>query len=412
LIETDLVRALAVAVGIGLLIGLERERRKGDGPQRAAAGLRTFTLVALLGAMSSATGLVWLVVAAAGGVAVLASVSYQRSRDADPGLTTEVALLVTYVIGVLTTSLPAIAAGLGIITAILLGFREPLHRFAVARLSEREWRDAVLLAAAALIVLPLLPNRPIDPWGLLNLHVVWRLTVLVMAINAVGYVALRVLGARWGLPLSGLLGGFVSSAAVIAAMGQRSRDDARMVSAAVAGAALSSVATGLQLAIVLALTNPQLLSTMQPQLLAFVLIAAGYGAAVGWRSLQASESGPALSGRAFDPRTAFIVACLFAGMLLIVGVLNRQFGASGALAGAVVGGFLDAHAAAGSVATLAQEANIPQRTGEWGVVLAVTANSVTKIVLAAITGGWRYCARLAPSLIAMAGALWIGLLLG
>ncbi len=407
----ELVRSLAVAVGVGLLIGFERERRKGAGPDRAAAGLRTFTLVALLGAMAAATGTVWLMAAALLGVAALATASYQRSRDADPGLTTEVALLVTFLIGILTSYSLAIAAGIGVLVAMLLGFREPLHQFAMGRLSEREWRDAVLLAAAALIVLPLLPNRPVDPWGMLNLQVVWRLTVLVMAINAAGYLALRALGPRWGLPLSGLLGGFVSSAAVIAAMGQRAKDDANVMAAAVAGAALSSVATGIQLMVVLALTNPALLASMVVPLLAFVAIAAGFGAVVGLRSLRQQAESAAIQGRAFDPRAAAMVALLFAAMLLAVGVLNRVFGANGALAGAIVGGFLDAHATSGSIATLAQEAAIPATVGYLGVVLAVSANTVTKIVLAGMTGGMAYCSRLAPSLVAMLAALWAGVYL-
>ena len=132
---------------------------------------------------------------------------------------------------------------------------------------------------------------------------------------------------------------------------------------------------------------------------------------VGLRSLRQQTESAAIQGRAFDPRAAAMVALLFAGMLLAVGVLNRVFGANGTLAGAIVGGFFDGHATSGSIATLAQEAAIPATVGYLGVVLAVSANTVTKIVLAGMTGGMAYCSRLAPSLVAMLAALWAGVYL-
>ncbi len=220
--ETSQLVGLVVALGIGLLVGIERERGKGRGPGRAAAGLRTFALVALLGAVAELVGTAGLVVSGAF-VALAALAGYRVTRARDPGLTTEVALVLVFLLGVLAMRQAGLAAGLGVAMALLLAAKSRLHRFVRNTLSERELHDALLLCAGAAIVLPVLPDRAIDPWQALNPRQLWRLALIVMALNAAGHVALRALGPRRGLPLAGLAGGFVSSTATIAAMGARAR---------------------------------------------------------------------------------------------------------------------------------------------------------------------------------------------
>jgi uncharacterized membrane protein (DUF4010 family) len=206
----------SVALGIGLLIGIERERSKGDGPDRAAAGVRTFLLIALVGALATTAAQRFggLIFAVGGGfVALAALAAYRRSRADDPGLTTEVAMLVTFLLGALAMTALPLAAGLGVVVAVVLASKSALHRFVRDTLTEQEVHDGLLLAAAAAVVLPLLPDRAIDPFGAFNPHTLWTLVVLVMAINAGGYIALRLLGPGAGLALAGFIGGFISSTA-------------------------------------------------------------------------------------------------------------------------------------------------------------------------------------------------------
>ncbi len=158
-----------VAFAIGLLIGIERERSKGEGPGRAAAGVRTFILVALAGAIAQQLGGVGIALGG-GFVALAALASYRRSRAEDPGLTTEVAMLVTFLLGVLAMTALPVAAGLGVVVALVLASKTSLHRFVRDTLTEQELHDALLLVAAAVVVLPLLPDRAIDPWQALNPH--------------------------------------------------------------------------------------------------------------------------------------------------------------------------------------------------------------------------------------------------
>ena len=161
---------LLVALGCGLLIGLERERRKGRGDDRSAAGIRTFTVAAVCGAMAQNLGLPSLVVAGALLVLVLAALAYWKSRSRDPGLTTELALFATYLVGVQAVLSPPLGAACGAGLALLLAARQRLHRLATQWLSTEEWHDALMLAALGLVVLPLVPNVP-QPWlGGINLR--------------------------------------------------------------------------------------------------------------------------------------------------------------------------------------------------------------------------------------------------
>ena len=145
---------LAVALGIGLLIGAERERRKGEGPARAAAGIRTFSVVSLAGATSVMVGGAPVLAVTVAGVAALTAVAYFRSRDDDPGLTTEIALVLTALLGGLSVQRPALAAGIAVALAVLLAARAPLHHFVRSVLTEGEVRDALIFAGATLVVLP------------------------------------------------------------------------------------------------------------------------------------------------------------------------------------------------------------------------------------------------------------------
>ena len=158
------VAALAGALGCGLLMGIERERRKGEGPQRAFAGVRTFALTALAGVATALWGGSALVAVGAALVAALAVVAYVRDdRSGDPGATTEIALWLAYLVGVVCAHHLPTGAALAVLVTGLLASREALHRFAREWLRPAEVRGALVLAALALLVLPLAPHRPL--WG-------------------------------------------------------------------------------------------------------------------------------------------------------------------------------------------------------------------------------------------------------
>lgn len=395
----DVLFGFIVALGLGLLIGIERERRKGDGPDRSAAGVRSFTLVALMGALGMHLGLPVMLLAGAF-VGLAALMSYVRASSEDPGLTTEIALLLTYLLGALSLSEPGLAAALGVAVAILLAGKSNLHRFAQILLTPQEIHDGLLLLASALIVLPLLPAGTIDPWGVLEIRKLWAIVVLIMAISAAGHVALRIFGARIGLPLAGFVGGFVSSAATIAAMGQRAAREPTRVDAAAAAGMASSVTTTLLMSVLLASTSLALLRTVWPMLLAGTAVAAIATLWLARRARVSSVDPEASGGRPFDPIEALVFAGLLAAVLLISAGLKTWLGAHGIWIVAASAGLADVHAVTLSMGQLVASATISVDDARWALVLGFATNILTKMVLARRAGS-AYFNRLWPGHLAV-----------
>jgi len=397
---------LATALGCGLLIGAERERRKGEGTGREPAGIRTFAIAALGGALAALAGGPWLLLATVLAVGALAAVGYWRSREADPGLTTEVALVVTVMLGGLAVEERLLAAGLSVAVAILLALKGPLHRFVGQALTEGEMRDALVFAAATLVVLPLLPNRAMGPFQALNPYTIWLVVILVMAVGAAGHVAVRVIGPRFGLPMAGFASGFISSTATIGAFGARAAAAPDLLRPAAAGAVLSSVATIAQMSLILAAISPSTLRVMTVPLLAAGAAALIYGAAFTLLALRGTASHEASEGRAFNMTTALVFAATVAAITLGAAALREQFGQKGIIAAAALGGFADAHAAAVSVAGLAAAGTITPQDAVLPILLGLSTNTISKMVFAVTAGNGRYALAVAPGLVLILAAAW------
>ena len=397
-----------VALGVGLLIGIDRERKKGEGPAHQAAGLRTFTLAALLGAVAIVTGGELLLAAVALGVVVFAGLSYWRARDSDPGLTTETALVLVTLLGGLAIREPAFAAGLGVVAAVLLAARSALHRFVLAVLTDQEIRSLLIFAGATLVVLPLLPDRAVGPYGALNLHTIWIVVILVMAVSALGYIAVRLLGARYGLPLAGLAAGFISSMVTIGSMGARTRKDPELLMPAVAGAVLSSIATTVQLAILVAATSMETLKVLYLPLLFSGAAALLYGGVFTLWALRHRAEDHEPPGSAFSVRTALTFAAILAVVLLVAAAAQDWFGEAGVLVAAASAGFADTHSAAVSVAALVEEKRIAAPLSVIPILAAITTNTVSKMIFAVSAGGRSFALYVIPGLILLVAAAWAG----
>jgi uncharacterized membrane protein (DUF4010 family) len=397
---------LAVALAIGLLIGLERERRKGDGSTRSAAGLRTFGLVGLLGGVAALVGGGGFVLLAGGFVALGALAAYWLGDRKDTGLTGEVALVLTYALGVLAQIRPAAALEAGVVVAALLAFRVQLHRFVRDRITDQELLDALTFAIAAVVILPMLPNRTVDPFGLFNPFTLWRLAVVAMALSFLGYVAQRLLGGRHGLLVAGLAAGLVSSTAAIAAMGARAKAQPDMAAASAAGAIASMIGSlGYLLAIIGAVSPPLIVALAIPLGLAAILMLA-YAVWLVRRTPKSSagETG----GRAFKGGAVLLFVVLVGAFSFVAELLIRWLGAPGALMGAAVMGLADAHAASASMATLQAGGRMALTAAEIGVVLTLTTNMAVKIPTAFVTGGPTYGRQITVGVLLLVAGLWLG----
>jgi uncharacterized membrane protein (DUF4010 family) len=406
-IASSFLVGLAVALGIGLLIGADRERRKGEGSSRAAAGLRTFAVAAVAGAVGFDIGGEVVLAVVTSGVALLAAISYRRTRDDDPGITTEIALILTTLLGAFAMRQPLVAAGLGTLVAGLLHARSPLHGFVRDILSEADIRDALIFAGATLVVFPLLPDAPVGPYGVLNLHALWLIVILVMAAGSLGYVLTRLVGARFGLPLAGLASGFISSIATIAAMGERARDAPRVLRSAAAAAILSTVATIVQMAVVLAATSMAVLDALQVPLLGAGAAAIGYGAIFTARALGEKTGDAHRPDRAFSLPAALAFAAVLGAIVVASAALQERFGSTGAVLAAALGGLADSHAAAVSIASLAAAGKLGVDDAVVLILVAFSTNGLGKMV-AAVRGGRAFALAVVPGLVLVALAAWAG----
>jgi uncharacterized membrane protein (DUF4010 family) len=402
-IDAGVLLKLGAALGLGLLVGAVRERRHPE--PTATAGLRTHALVALAGAMALWMGqAAFAVVLAATGV--LAALSYRRSGAQDPGLTGEVALVVTCLLGGLAVLAPALAGALGVVVAVLLYAKAPLHRLARDLLSERELQDGLVLLASALVVLPLVPDRTMGPYDVFNPALLWKLVVLVMAISALGHVALRATGSHWGLAVAGFFAGYVSSTAAIAGFGERVRQTPALLPSAVGAAMFANLASLSLFVPLLLAVSPRLLAALWPELAAAgVVMLAG-----GLLGLHRGEGGqapaPTAQTRMFRFSQALTFAAVITAVLFAAAALNAWLGPKGAIVGAIVAALAELHAALAALGKLFESGALDLAQARWTLLGMLAASWVAKTVVAWTGGGRAYglrvCLGLGLAVAAMA----------
>ncbi|MFM2070437.1 MAG: hypothetical protein RLZZ623_700 [Actinomycetota bacterium] len=402
----------ASSLAIGLLLGFERERSHEAGV-RQMAGSRTFALLALCGALAASLD-PWVIAAGALAVGALVAVGYRRTSDDDPGATTEVAALVTFLLGALTWSHAGLSASIAITVIVLLATKGRIHSFAREVVSDTDVEDVIKLLVMAFIVLPLLPNRSVGPYGVLNPQKIWQLVLALTGISWAGYVATRVLGPRRGLLITGLAGGFISASATTASMARLSRS-ANHARVAVAGASLASLATFVQLAGIIAVADARLLGRLWPALLVGAVAMAAVAAFWVRRSIHAGEAAPegencaqadetaVATTHPFGLRPALVLAAVLTFAVLVGRWLVDVIGPQATLLASGAAGFADAHAGAIAAATLYHDDQIEARTALLGIGVAVATNTVLKGVLAFAAGGRTFGWRFTPGMVVVIG---------
>jgi uncharacterized membrane protein (DUF4010 family) len=382
------ISAYLYSLAIGLLIGLERERSY-RGRSGQAYGIRTFALLALVGTLATEAGAPIVAVALAGVVALLV-VGYRRTSEDDPGTTTEVAAMATFLLGVLSYRDSALAAALAIGIVVLLMSKDRLHSFVSDVLSDVEMEDALKFLVGAFVILPLLPRRGVGPYGILNPSRIWLLVVVLTGISWVGYIAVRTFGARRGLLATGLAGGFVSATAATASMARLARAPTTFAGA-LAGARIASAATYLELAIIMSVVSPALSVRLALPSLAGAL-SLGLISLLGARSAHVDESvAPRASGRRVVTLTpALVLAVILTGALFVARWGASAFGSRGAVIAVAAAGLADAHGGSLTAATLFVKGTLDVRVALIAVGAAVTANTLVKCAVAYVAGGRRF----------------------
>jgi uncharacterized membrane protein (DUF4010 family) len=407
-IDSDVLLNFMVALGIGLLIGAEREHNQQTTEnEKTIAGVRTFTIAALLGAVSITFDF-WLLVVTLVCVTVFSATAYCIKTNNDPGLTSEITLLLTVILGGLAMSQPLLAAGLGVIAAILLAAKEPLHAFVRGVVTRNELNDFLILAAATLIVLPLVPNAFIGPFNAINPHHLWILVIVVMLISALGHVALRLIGGRVGLPLTGLVSGFVSSVATISTMAQRAKENPSLRDAAVAGAVLSNLATIIQLALLITVVSPVTLMALKAPLILGGISVALYGLVCMLNSFQHRLEEINHFGELVSVKAALTLAAVIAVMLILAAMLQDWMGQAGLALASGIAGLADTHAPAISVASLVAKGKLEAAMAVLPILLAFTANAISKVVMSLVSGDKAFARQFIPAVALQVLMVWLG----
>ncbi|MCI4673676.1 MgtC/SapB family protein [Candidatus Mycolicibacterium alkanivorans] len=387
------IQPFLVALAIGLLLGFERERGHN---RELPAGSRSFALLALVGAVAASFG-TWVVVVGLLGVGALLALSYFRTSGDDPGTTTEIAALIAYLLGALAYTRPALAVALAVVVAGLLVSKTRIHRFAREIVSEVELEDAIKFFVVAFVVLPLLPHQQLGPYGVLDPAKIWLLVVLLTGIGWVGYIGVRALGPERGLLVTGLAGGFVSATATTASMGRISRT-ADGVRAPLAGALLASLATFVQLLVVIGLVDVEVLRRLWLPVVVGLVVLLGVVALVYRGASRVRPDGaadeakaePAAASRPFTLRPALVLAAVLTLALLVGRWGADVLGPRGAVLAAFAAGLADAHAGSVAAATLAAKGDITVDTALVSIAVALGSNLIVKIVLAFTAGGRRF----------------------
>ena len=387
------IQPFLIALAIGLLLGFERERSH---QRKLPAGSRSFALLALAGAIAASFNN-WAVVVGLVAVGALSALAYFRTSDDDPGTTTEIAALVAYLLGALAYTRPALSVALAVVVVGLLISKTRIHHFAREIVSEVELEDAIKFFVVAFVVLPLLPDRQLGPYGVLNPSKIWLLVVLLTGIGWVGYIGVRALGPQRGVLVTGLAGGFVSATATTASMGRLSRTAAGM-RAPLAGALLASLATFVQLLVVIGLVDVDVLRRLWPAVVAGLVVLLGVVALAYRGASHSSDEGatddgqarPAPASRPFALRPALVLAAVLTLALLVGRWGADLLGPRGAVLGAFAAGLADAHAGSVAAASLAAQGDITVDTALVSVAAALGSNLLVKTVLAFTAGGRRF----------------------
>jgi uncharacterized membrane protein (DUF4010 family) len=420
----DLLSRFAVALGIGLLIGLERGwRTREAAPGTRTAGIRTFAIIGLLGgvigALAHVAGGVGAGVVVGLGFAAVAVVIAVFCLEENRGTqnysaTTAVAAAVTFALGcfaVLGDMRAAAAAAVAI--ALVLALREDLHGW-VKALTWPELRSVLVLLAMSFIALPIVPDDAVGPFGGVNPREIWLIAIVLAGVSFLGYAAVKYFGARHGVLLAAAAGGLVSSTAVTLANARRAGAGEGTPRLLAAGVALAAGISFLRVGAIAAVLKPSLLVLLAPPLIAATAVAGGFAYVWVYRQPEAGEQTEVKFRNPFSFWSVVGLALSMGAIVLLGRFLQDAFGSAGAIAGAATLGLFDVDAVTVSMASLVPQ-SLTVGGATFAILAAVASNTLSKIVIGAVVGrGWfaiDIAVFGAAAAAAGAVALWLALLL-
>mgnify|MGYP001171562546 CR=1 FL=1 len=394
-----------ISILIGALIGTERERDLLEKKKRGVAGLRTFILITLLGTLSAHLAAEFgrtFMVAAFASFVLMVTVGYAASATNLGRLdfTSEVAAVVAFILGVLCYSPKTVmlAIALAILETMILAVKKTAHRY-VEIIREDELLDTLKMGTIALVILPLLPNETLDPFGVLNPRNIWLMVVLVSLIGYVGYVMIRIFGTDKGLSITGALGGLVSSTAVATTMAAEAKAHREVIPSAVFATTIASCTMFPRILLEVFVVNRQLFFSLLIPLASMTVVGVLMALTL-HKERETIETSVNLSDP-FRLSPALKFGAFFAVVLLVSKVASIYFGEAGTYVASLVAGLADVDAITLSLATLAKTPAMDGGVAAAGITLAAMTNTLVKLLITFILGSREFGSRVAMIFLPM-----------
>lgn len=383
----ELSYKILLAILVGLLIGIERERRKREG-DKAFAGIRTYPMISMLGMIAALLVNiinVYVYIAIFCGFSVLISISYFfAARRGDIGGTTEISMIVVFLMGSLIYHEFYVLAGIiTVVIMILLTFKTEFHSFA-GKIEKEDLFAAIKFAVITIIVLPLLPNETFGPLDVLNPRKIWYMVILIAGISFIGYILSKLVDSKKGIQLLSVLGGIASSTAVTLSFTSRSKELPSLSRNFAAGIVLASTIMFPRVLLIIFVLNnsfaeslaiPFSIFTFSGLLASFIL----------WRSSKKDDTKDINLTNPFKLLFAIKFGLLFALILFISKAAQIYIGDKGIFITSFFAGFADVDAIALSIVNLVEN-NFSLDSATLAVVIATLANSLVKTTIAAVFG--------------------------
>lgn len=372
-----------IALLVGLLVGVERERARND-DERLFAGIRTFPLIGLLGFLAALLGSVmgpWLTAVLTAGFIVLVALSYYlEAKQGAHGATSEVAALLVFVFGMLIhLDLIAVAIASSVVLTLFLSLKDPLHRL-VGRVQEEDIYAALKFAIITAIVLPILPDTTMGPLDVLNPRQVWYMVVLIAGISFAGYVLVKVFGSKKGLSLTGMMGGLVSSTAVTLSFSQKSKEAPELGNTFASAIILACTIMYPRILVEVAVVNQSLLAFIWPMIA--ILTASGVAASLFLLMRKRSQASSDVDLKnPFELMSAVKFGLIFAVIIFVSKAAQEYLGSGGVFLAAGLAGLTDVDAITLSMANLAKDA-VSEATASTAILIAVVVNTIVKASIA------------------------------
>jgi len=408
--DLETLKLLGEALALGLLVGVERYRGRDPG-EKKSAGVRTFTIFCLLGALCGIFATTAFTVVTFAAVTGLVLLGYHRSPSDSIGMTTELAALLVFWIGYLLSTHETAAISLGIVLTIFLASKRTLHHFVREQISETEFEATLKFLAVVLVIYPILPNQQMGPYGFFNPRQVWGMVILVSTISYGGYFLIRWLGKRRGLMLGSLVGGIVSTTAVTMSLAERARTSPEASRLMGAVAVLANAVQGPRLLLLLWVVNRDLARSLAMPLIGMAVV----GLTGSWlltRSAgkHADIDVPLQNPYSFKP--AFRFGLFFVAILLLVEAASHWLGDRGILIASGIAGAGSTSAVTLSVSELLGQGSLTPIVAGASIIIAIATNALSKWVLAWVNGTRQMAFWLGCGLLTMIAAALLLLYIG